>query len=403
MALRDQILAQWGNMGEWSAGGVDRAQELADYLAKAGITDLSQLSIKETPDAFTTQGGIDSSGNPLNQSTQAGRQLMVGDKALGYLGNYNLDGSIGGNEGQYLQDNERLGWSARGEGNVSYNVVNTPNGPAVVPAWGSSSDADTVRDLIKGGLMVGGIAYGANALAGAGGAGAGSTVGMTGAEAATGMLGTEGLTASQAGGLLGGGSTVGMTGAEAASAAGGLGQGSGIGTLASEAATYSALPTVSPIGQTAGVTLADIGVGSALTTPTIASQGMQWGQMLKDYGPLVTSVLGAASGARDQTQSASKEPWAAAQPFLKDVLSRAGGMLPNYLDNPISPEQRQAMNNVFGLTNAGMNAVPGLLANMNAAGGGYNRRGGADRTRVNFTPLNFNAGGLLGNFTPGGR
>lgn len=130
---------------------------------------------------------------------------------------------------------------------------------------------------------------------------------------------------------------------------------------------------------------------------------MQWGQMLKDYGPLVTSVLGAASGARDQTQSASKEPWGPAQPFLKDVLSRAGGMLPNYLDNPISPEQRQAMNNVFGLTNAGMNAVPGLLANMNAAGGGYNRRGGADRTRVNFTPLNFNAGGLLGNFVPGGR
>lgn len=130
---------------------------------------------------------------------------------------------------------------------------------------------------------------------------------------------------------------------------------------------------------------------------------MNWGQMLKDYGPLVTSVLGAASGARDQTQSASKEPWAAAQPFLKDVLSRAGGMLPNYLDNPISPEQRQAMQNVFGLTNAGMNAAPGLLANMNAAGGGYNRAGGANRTRVNFTPLNFNAGGLLGNFTPGGR
>lgn len=387
MALRDQILAQWGNMGEWSAGGVDRAQELADYLAKAGIADLSQLSIKDTPDAYTTSGGMDSSGNQLNTASQTGRQLMVGDKALGYLGDTNLGGSIGGNESPYLQDGQRLGWSARGDGNVSYNLVQTPNGPAVVPAWGSSSDADTARDLVKGGLLVAGAAYGANALAGGAGGGA---AGLSGTDAALADM-VASTTASGSGipqGLL---------------ASGGAGAGTGIGTLASEAATYSALPSVAPLGQIAPVTLAEMGAGTALTLPTIASQGMNWSQMLKDYGPLVSSVIGGLSGARDQTQSASKEPWAAAQPFLKDVLSRAGGMLPNYLDNPISSEQRQAMQNVFGLTNAGMNAVPGLLANMNAAGAGYNRRGGADRTRVNFTPLNFNAGGLLGNFTPGGR
>lgn len=130
---------------------------------------------------------------------------------------------------------------------------------------------------------------------------------------------------------------------------------------------------------------------------------MNWGQMLKDYGPIVTSLLGAASSARDQNQSATREPWAPAQPFLQDVLSRAGGMLPNYLSNPMSPQQQQFMNNAFGMANAGAAAMPGLLANFNATGGGYNRRGGPDRTRVNFTPLTYNAG-LLGNTTiPGGR
>lgn len=379
MALRDQILAQWGNMGEWSAGGVDRAQELADYLAKAGITDLSQLSIKDTPDAYTTSGGMDSSGNQLNTASQTGRQLMVGDKALGYLGDTNLGGSIGGNESPYLQDGQRLGWSAQGAGNVSYNLVQTPNGPAVVPAWGSSSDADTARDLVKGGLLVAGAAYGANALAGGAGGGA------------AGLSGTDAALADMVASTTGSGTGFGTAGG---AASGGLmGGGSGIGTLAPE--TYSTLQTVAPIGgQVAPATLAEMG---------IKANAMNWGQMLKDYGPIASAVIGGLSGARDQTQSASKEPWAAAQPFLKDVLSRAGGMLPNYLDNPISPEQRQAMNNVFGLTNAGMNAVPGLLANMNAAGGGYNRAGGANRTRVGFTPLTFNAGGLLGNFVPGGR
>lgn len=164
--LEEQIRSLWGQYGNWNASGVDRYKELANALRKAGVTDLSQLSFKDTPDAWTEyQGGNEYNNDPGVAYGVTGRQLMVGDKPLGYLGNINLDNTIGGNESPYLQGGDLLTWSAVGEGdegNVSYRVVPGPDGrPVVVPVAGTSSDKDTLEEVGMGALNIGLMAAGA--------------------------------------------------------------------------------------------------------------------------------------------------------------------------------------------------------------------------------------------------
>lgn len=166
--LEEQIRNLWGQYGNWNASGIDRYKELADVLRRAGVTDLSQLSFRDTPDAWTEyQGGNLEANDPGTAYGVTGRQLMVGDKPLGYLGNINLDDTIGGNESPYLQGGDLLSWSARGEGdegNVSYRVVPGPGGqPIVVPVAGSSSDKETLKEVGMGALNIGLMAAGAGA------------------------------------------------------------------------------------------------------------------------------------------------------------------------------------------------------------------------------------------------
>lgn len=190
-SLEQAIQSQWGRYGGWEPG---RAKEFADILRASGITNLGDITnaqVVETPDAFKEyQGGNLEANDPGTLITRPGYQLQLGDKKLGFLGDIGRSGQFEGKQSDYLQETYdpnspyRLGWSAQGKGNVSYNLVKGPDGKyVVVPQWGSSSDTGTLRDVAKGAMTIGSMAAGVGGLGGLGGAG--STFGnvMKGANA----------------------------------------------------------------------------------------------------------------------------------------------------------------------------------------------------------------------------
>lgn len=238
--LRAQYNTGQAGSGSWDDAGEDRSLEMADLLLLNGIDDISgglsfvdttqktqvQKPLSEWKDLRveemyggsadnpqTTQRYFDKDGNEVvvqvgedgvAYGTGIGevpaRQLKIGDKVVGYLGDYNNDGSYGSKRGDYLQgrgDEALLGWSSRGKGNTSYRVVEDPEtGKLVIaPGWNSSSDASTVRKaaIATAGMLAAG--YGAAALAGMGagaGAGAGAAAAGTGAGAGATTLGLTG-------------------------------------------------------------------------------------------------------------------------------------------------------------------------------------------------------------------
>jgi hypothetical protein len=194
-ALRAQYNTGAGGSGSWDDAGYDRAKELADLMVKAGVTNLGDLSFKNL-EGDIWSAGMDDQGNALPgewSTGTLGRQLMIGDKAVGYLGDYNNDGTYGSKAGDVLQgigDEALLGWSARGDGNTSYRVITDPTtGKLVIaPGWNSSSDASDFR---KAGVFLGGAALGgggiSGSLAGAAGLTGGAGAALSGAATGAGL------------------------------------------------------------------------------------------------------------------------------------------------------------------------------------------------------------------------
>lgn len=351
-ALAAQIRAQYGGSGtgsgNWDDAGYDRAMELAQLLAKQGITNLSDLALKTTPyDEASLQalnagrGGFDSNGNrtvpdlTLDEANAAGgrQQLQIGDKSVGFLGDYNNDGSYGSNASDFLQgkgDESLLGWSARGDGNTSYRVVTDPSTGqvSIAPGWNSSSDADTARKLAIAAAVIAGGAYGASAM---GGAGAGAGTGLGAAE------GAAFASPELVGGAFGTGAQLGtaeyaaMAGAGAGGAGGyvspelvggSFGPGSaqlgtaeyaagGIGTLGN---TLPAAPgqvaALEPVGQFVAPSLAP-----ASYVPTMAELGAGGGLLNglsnlrgADVARAGVGLLGAVSGAQGTDPTSNKDP-----------------------------------------------------------------------------------------------
>jgi len=207
-ALAAQIRAQYGTSGtgsgSWDDAGYDRAGELADLLIKAGVTDLGELSFQDLR-GQTWGAGMDDQGNATAGEWSEGvlgRQLMIGDKAVGYLGDYNNDGTFGSKSQDTLKgigDEALLGWSARGDGNTSYRVITDPNtGKLVIaPGWNSSSDAADFQKAAKFYALTAAAGAGITAAAGVGaGTGGGAVnLGMGGATAGDFgmMVGADGL------------------------------------------------------------------------------------------------------------------------------------------------------------------------------------------------------------------
>lgn len=363
--LEEQIrAANWG--GEWDAGGTDRVAELAGLLRSQGITNLGALSwTDEIGRAFDgsdpnqlikgqdgqwyrntasfDSGGVDAAPTVGQQiydersrvaNPALERRLRIGDQIIGFLGNANNDGSYT-SANQYTQIGDRVGWSARGDGNVSYNVVQGPNGLEIRPTWGSSSDADKIRSaaMLVGGIVGGGMAldtamYGS---VGGGMAASGGAAGTAGAAGATAGSGTAGGTAgaggsaagaaadpiasylttgavegSTIGGAAAGGGGAGAVGAGSAAAGGSGGMLSSVGGDATRGALYS--NSGYGTGMTGTQTSVFDGVLSATGNTSWAATASDWAgafDWLSGWGdyiqagsdlfsnPLVNTLIGA--------------------------------------------------------------------------------------------------------------
>jgi hypothetical protein len=134
--LTAQIKELYGDKGDWNQGGIDRAAELATLLLNQGVTDVSQIKIE-------------------------GGQAIFGDKRIGFAGDYNNDDTYGSKASDQLQNGNIIGWSARGDGNVTYRIETDEQGNSyLTPEWGSSSDMKKVRNTLKAAAAIAAMYYG---------------------------------------------------------------------------------------------------------------------------------------------------------------------------------------------------------------------------------------------------
>ena len=106
-------------------------------------------------------------------------------------------------------------------------------------------------------------------------------------------------------------------------------------------------------------------------------------------GPVAGAVVGGLMGGdSQQSQTASKEPWSAAAPWLRENLRTGQGLQNYYQQNPFNPQQQTAYQNIFGDLDAFRNQMaPGLMGFANRLMGSSYQRGGST--------AGANGGGLL--------
>lgn len=265
------LTQQWQRFGiDPTMAGINRADELAQILTNYGITDLSRLGLKDKSymqtHTYGGGGGEGDGGQPVEHQIEAlGKQLTYGDKAFGYLGGFGSKGQEEfGQEDLLRENNDLVGWSAAGKGNVSYRAVQGSDGQVyIVPQWGSSSDWKDFRDMVRTGA-----AFASAFLPGAGAA-LGGSLGLTG-------------TAAQAVGnaILGGVASGDVQGA----VLGGLG-----GVLAGSQAVTGA---ASQIGQAVTDMTGSAAVGSAAAKAvTNMAAGLPQAAASGDFGSLLKSGL----------------------------------------------------------------------------------------------------------------
>lgn len=267
--LRDEILRRWGQYGEWDAAGVDRAQELADLLIQNGISSLDFTRAQDT----SNQEWIDYLRQVQPERAAAGLANLYnysfGGKTLGFLGDVNNDGSFG-KIGSSPQEDNLIGWSARGKGNVGFRVGTAPDGSLfIAPNWSSSSDMDEIRDIAKGVAFIGGSAVAIPALAGmaGGGAAGGAAGGATGGAAPAAVSGGGGAPAAATAGGTTGGSGLTLSGA-ASNAGIGAGTTTGFGGTGAGLSIPASVPgTATSLGTTGLGITGTTGAGLMGATP----------------------------------------------------------------------------------------------------------------------------------------
>jgi len=140
---------------EWSAGGVDRALELAGIFERNGILNLGELRIVPASWDVIVPGGVqETEGStfyvPETVYHQDSFAFNYHGRNIGYMGTPTRADATPGFEIQrrgYI-----CAWSAEGHGHVGYVVRpnKAKNGIEIAPVWDSSSDAAAIRaDLLQ--------------------------------------------------------------------------------------------------------------------------------------------------------------------------------------------------------------------------------------------------------------
>lgn len=122
-------------------------------LAREGVTDLSTLRVEPItydfwgPDPNCYTGGDEGAPCPYITTRVPGYRFRSGNLAFGFVGDPQTR-----EPNPALYDSEagyQVAFSAAGHGHVSYYVVPRANGFAIVPVWGSSSEAAEYRNALK--------------------------------------------------------------------------------------------------------------------------------------------------------------------------------------------------------------------------------------------------------------
>ena len=225
--------------------------------------------------------------------------------------------------------------------------------------------------------------YGSQALAGVGSGTAGTAAGVN-----VGLGG--GATAADFGMIpaAGGGATYGGIGAAEAAGAAAAGGGAGVGPGLLKLGTLPPVPPpLSPLamtGASATMPFLDavpaLGAGAGLlSTAAPAAAAAASNGLLSGIDPTLLQLGGAALGAassqdQEQTTTTKNEPWAPAQPWIKDNIAAGQALQKQYTEQPFSPGQQTAYGNLYGLLNSyNTEMLPGLLGNANAMSQGYDR------------------------------
>ena len=148
--------------------------------------------------------------------------------------------------------------------------------------------------------------------------------------------------------------------------------------------------------------------GSGIDWGSLLSKGVGWlmqGGDKDDKGAsplamLLGGLLG-AQGGKDQQQTSSRDPWAPMQPYLLGLAEDGRKLYNQYTQQPFSPAQQTAYNNVGGLLDVLNLNAGGLLQGMQANATGKNQFvRGQPRQLIGSAPIDGMAfqPGRLGNF-----
>jgi hypothetical protein len=210
-----------------------------------------------------------------------------------------------------------------------------------------STDAFKAFGLLTGASMLGGLGGAGSGLDAAGGA-------LGGADAAANAGLAYGGAADAGGGLLSG-----AAGLDAAGGAIGGAQAAADAGLA-----YANGLTAADIAAMGGSVGGAAGFGNVVSSGSGLLSGLgSIGTVLKDNAGLIGAGLGAIASGQDQTQSttASKEPWAAAAPWMKQNLATGQKLQDYYQNNPFNDQQKSSYQNLFtGIDNFNQNTMPAL-------------------------------------------
>ena len=365
------------------------ANNMPDWAVRLGL-DPKLLTAEINPGEFDNNSGQNIGGGDLTGFTYG-------------------TGQNGSNWSHYRPDGRQLGVST----GASANGPDNPNYP-VNPSTGTYRDSNWTDgfkvdwgDIAKGSAAVLGGGYllegalGAGAAAGGTGGGllgslgydaaayeaalpgltAGGTVGSEAAAAAAAAGGGGGLLSSGGGSLgynaaayesalpgMTAGGTVGSEAAAAAAAGGGAAAGSGgaSGSLYGQTVAEGGLPgsagtgyTVAPGGGAQALTGALAGSASGGLLNSIAST---LGVNPNTVAQLGGAALGALAGSQTSTQTASRDPWAPAQQWLKDNITSGQALQKQYADHPFNQQQMTAyQNQANNADNFRSNIAPGLM------------------------------------------
>ena len=275
-------------------------------------------------------------------------------------------GAYGRYLGVYGPDNQlrdvRFEQGSRSDGYLSDNLEWI--GPAVVMG-AAALGGGLLGGAAGGGAEIGGSVADSALMGGA----AGDTLGAAGAES---FMSQAPLADSLVSGAMPG-----------SIAGGGLGSGLGANGVAG---AMAAAPTIG-YGEAAAQALG--GAGSALTGGSAVAQ-------------LAGAALGAASSGRTQggTQTTTKEPWEAAQPWLRQQIATGQGLQQHYQQNPFNQVQQTAYQNTLGdIDRFRQSVAPGLFGLANSLTQPYQRQARPGETmpaRASQAPFQAPAGRSYG-------